>query len=336
MTTSVTSWFNAKHAVTALVITFLPMLPSLALAPLGWGDATGPFLLASMAALMAALFSGYQLGLLVTGGLAVMDMLALIAAPSPWWAGLVMAAGGLLYGLTARRGLTSMIVTAPIAIAFVIADPPQFQQASVLADALLLGLFVVLGGLWGTLIGVILGRKVPRKVPPVKTWRTAIPFATTIAIVTGVTIGVVVATGIGHTGAWILLTILLVVQPAMKETFQRGLERALGTALGFGITLAVALLINNATVVLIAGMVFLTVAIYVKLDPRSGYWMFTTFLTAGIVLSEGSGSNVLQLDFDRLWASLTGVAIALALLFIFRLLGVRDREERPADPAATA
>jgi hypothetical protein len=35
--------------------------------------------------------------------------------------------------------------------------------------------------------------------------------AVTMADATGVTMGVVVATGIGHTGAWIVLTILVVV-----------------------------------------------------------------------------------------------------------------------------
>jgi hypothetical protein len=31
------------------------------------------------------------------------------------------------------------------------------------------------------------------------------------------------------------------------------------------------------------------------------------------------------LDLDRLWASLTGIAIALVLLLVFRLLGVGDK-----------
>jgi hypothetical protein len=35
--------------------------------------------------------------------------------------------------------------------------------------------------------------------------------AVTMADATGVTMGVVVATGIGHTGAWIVLTIVVVV-----------------------------------------------------------------------------------------------------------------------------
>ena len=331
MTTSSTSLFNGKHAVAALVITFVPMLPSLLLAPLGWGEATGPFLLATMAALMASLFAGIRLGLVVTAGLAIAYMLALPAAPSPVWAGLVMAAAALVYGLTARRGLTSMIVTAPVAIAFTIADPPTLQQGSMLADALVLGLFALLGGLWGTAFGSLLGRKVPRKVPPLSSWSRAVGFALTMAIVTGVTMGIVVASGIGHTGAWILLTIFLVVQPAMGQTFRKSLERALGTALGFGLTLAAALLVRDQTLLLLMGIVFLTVAVYLKLDPRSTYWQFTTFLTPGIVLAVGSGANVLSLDIDRLGATLVGIAIALGLLVIFRLLGVRDKEVAEAD-----
>jgi uncharacterized membrane protein YccC len=72
-----------------------------------------------------------------------------------------------------------------------------------------------------------------------------------MAIVTGVTMGIVVATGIGHTGAWILLTMLLVIQPAVHQTFRRSIERALGTVLGFGIALAVALIIGDTTALLV-------------------------------------------------------------------------------------
>ena len=331
MTTSFASLFNGKHAVAAVLLMVVPMLPILLLAPLGWGDATGPFLLATMAALMAALFAGVRLGLILTAGLAVADMLALSAAPHPVWAGLLMAAAALVFGLSARRGLTSMIVTAPIAVAFAIADPPKLPQGSMLADALTLGLLVVLGGLWGTAFGSLLGRKVPRKVPPMSSWSRAVGFAVTMAIVTGVTMGIVVATGIGHTGAWILMTIFIVVQPALHQTFSKSLERALGTALGFGIVLAVALLVSNRTLLSALGILFLALAVYVKLDPRSTYWQFTTFITPGIVLVEGSGEDVLSLDVDRLWASLTGIAIALGLLALFRLLGVHDPEVQPSD-----
>jgi uncharacterized protein (DUF486 family) len=331
MTTSSASLFNGKHVVVALVITFIPMLPSLLLAPLGWGDATGPFLLATMAALMASVFAGIRLGLIVTAGLVVADVLALPAAPSPVWAGLVMAATALLYGLSARRGLTSMIATAPIAVAFTLADPPTLQQGSMLADALALALFVGLGGLWGTGFGSLLGRKVPRKVPPLSKWTTAVVFAVTMAIVAGVTMGIVVATGIGHTGAWILLTILIVAQPAMGQTFRKSLERALGTLLGFGIALVVALLVGNTTLLLVLGIAFLTFAVYVKLDSRSTYWQFTTFLTPGIVLAEGSAADAVSLDIDRLWASFIGVGVALVLVLVFRMLGVRDKEVERAD-----
>jgi hypothetical protein len=112
--TTLTSLFNGKHAVEAVTLTLVPMLPALLLSPLGWGEATAPFLLATMAGLMATLFAGVRLGLIVLLVLAALGMLALPAAPSPVWAGLVMALATLLYGLTARRGLTTMVVTAQL------------------------------------------------------------------------------------------------------------------------------------------------------------------------------------------------------------------------------
>lgn len=338
--TTVASLFNGKHAVFAVVLVFAPMLPALLLPPLGWSDAAGSFIIATMAGVMAAMIAGPRLGLLVAAGLAVAEMLALPAAPVPVWAGLVMGVSALVYGLTSHRGLTSVISIAPVAVAFTIADPPALKQDSVLADALVLGLFVLLGALWGTAFGTFIGRKAPRLPLQTSSWRTAITFGLVMGIVTGVTMGVVVATGIGHTGAWIVLTIIMVVQPRMHETFRKSLNRAFGTALGFCIALAVGLVLTDETLLLVLGMFFLTLAVYVKMDPRSKYWNFTMFLTPGIVLAEGAGADVVATDINRLWASLTGVAIALALLAVFHALGVRDRDAEEKDastgaPAAT-
>ena len=38
--TTLTSLFNGKHAVEAVTLTLVPMLPALLLSPLGWGEAT--------------------------------------------------------------------------------------------------------------------------------------------------------------------------------------------------------------------------------------------------------------------------------------------------------
>ena len=338
MTTSTTSLFNGKHAVTAVVLVLVPMLPALVLSPLGWSAVIGPSLLATLAAMMAALFGGIRLSLLVIAGFAVAEMLALPAAPSVVWAGLVMALTSLVYGLTARRGLSALIVVAPVGVAFLIPDPPSLGQGSMLKDALVLGLFVVVGGLWGTAFGGVLGRKVPRKVPTGFGWPTTVAFAATMAIVTGVSMAVVVASGIGHTGAWILLTLFLVIQPVLHQTFRKALERAVGTVLGFGIALAVALVVRDATVLLVVGILFLTLAVYVKLDPRAQYWHFTMCLTPGIVLSEGAGANVVVTDLDRLWASLVGVVVALLVIAVFKLVGMRDkdREEQAASTGTPA
>ena len=328
MTTSIASLFSGKHAVYAVILVFAPMLPALLLAPLGWGAAIGPFLFAAMAAMLAGMLVGVRFALIITAGVTVANMFALVAAPYPVWAGLVMAATALMYGLTARWGISSLIGMAPVAVGFTIADPPMLEsQGTLLANVLLLGLFTALGGLWGSGFGAVLGRKIPHQRPPLTTWRRTVMFAVTMAIVTGVTAALVVSSGIGHTGAWILLTIFLIVQPALHQTFRRSIDRALGTVFGFGIAFLVALLVANHTALLVIGMVFLTFAIYVKLDPRSQYWLFTTFLTPGIVLAEGADADVLSLDVDRLRASLIGVAVALLMIAVFRLLGVRREDD---------
>ena len=318
------TWFNGRHAIAAVVLIYLPMLPTLAFAPLGLTAAVGPFLLGAMAAMLAAILIGGRFALLVAGLVALFNFAAVLVSSLPILAGLVMGVAALLYGITARRGVSSVLVIAPISVAFTVADPATiFTGASTLTNATVVGGVALAGALWGWIIGAVLGRRVSTPSPTGIPLREAVAFAVIVAVVAGVTTGVVVALQLQHGGAWILLTILLLIQPDYHLSWQRTGHRIIGTVIGFGIALAIGLIISQPTINLLLGMLMLTIAVYLKLDSTRPYWQFVAFLTPGIVLAEGAGGDVVNTDVARLWFTLVGAAIAIAVLVVAKLV-VKD------------
>ena len=126
-------------------------------------------------------------------------------------------------------------------------SPQVVAHGSVLANAAVVGLVALIGGLWGAGAGSFIGRKVPHIKPRPESLRHAVMFGVTIAVVTGVAMAVVVAMQLQHGGAWLILTLLLVLQPDVKRTWKKSIERVWGTTLGFAIALAIGLLVDDAS-----------------------------------------------------------------------------------------
>ena len=360
--------FDTRRAILAVVMVLIPFPPMVLLAGAGLAQAGGVLIFGSMAALLATAMVRPRFGLLVAASTGVANLLAVVAAPYVVPAALVMAAMTFVYGLSARYGLTGAVLMVPIGVAFTLAQPPQvLAHGSVLANAAVVGLVGVAGGLWGVLAGVLLrsyGRHVKRvkaakaaasttaapttaapttaapaptrsrgllhrPLPPIPAslpWSIALHFGLILGITCGIAMGVVVAMDLQHGGAWLLLTLILVAQPVMSTAFWKSLSRVLGTALGFVIAFVVSLVAPKGTVPLIIALLCLAIAVYIKLDSAKPYWLFVTFLTPGIVLAEGASGNVLETDEKRLWFTLIGVGIALVVIVIARVLGLRDQE----------
>lgn len=317
-------WFNARHAVAAIVLVYVPMLPALLLNPLGLKAAIGPFLFGAMASMLAAIIIRPTFALAVAGLVALFNFAAIPASSSVIAASVVMGLAALVYGITARRGISTVLMIGPTSVAFTLANPPVvFPDGTTLANAAIVGVTALGGGLWGVLVGAVLRRKSSLPAPSGVPLNVAVKFAVTIAIVSAATTAVVVAMQLQHSGAWIVLTVILLIQPDFHATWQRTGHRIIGTLLGFGIALAIGLIVRQAPVELLIGMLLLTVAVYLKMDSDRPYWQFVAFLTPGIVLAEGAGERVLSTDIARLWSTLVGAAIAIAVLVVGKIL-VKD------------
>ena len=150
-------------------------------------------------------------------------------------------------------------------------------------------------------------------------------FSLVLALLVGAATWAVVALDLGHTGGWIILTIVVVFQPSLGAGFTKAAHRAAGTVLGFLIAILVGLLVHSGPLLSLAGTVFLMAAFMLMLQG-SPYWLYATVLTPAIVLLESAGSTVDKVAEERLGATLIGVAVTLIVMlaltpFANRLFG---------------
>lgn len=308
---------SRKHAVIAVVALLIPMIPGVLLFPLGLAQTVGLFICGVLAGVLCAAVAGLRVSLGLTAILTLATFIAFLAAPSPVLAGLVMAASAGLYGLSSRRGLMGVVTAAPITITFTLADPPKvLTDGTDVQSAVVLAVVVLAGTLWGVLVGWFLTRSRTR--PPVQASpvNVAILQGIVLAIATGVMMTIVVANNLQHGGAWVILTMLVIVQPALAASYHKARQRTIGTVIGFVLAFGFALVLPTGWPSLVVGLVFFALTVYVKLDSTRSYWQFTMFLTPGIVLVEGATTSVLSTDVTRLICTLIGVAISLVFIAI--------------------
>lgn len=290
-------------------------LPAYVFAAVGWSNAVGLAMLGGMGVSMGSMMGrGWQTGLIITGPLALLTALTVWSAPVALLAGLVLAVAAFLRGYAARVGLHNALLTSVIALGFFVAQPPASDTS--LPAPLFAGLVVLITGAWVTLV-VYLAR----------TWLQAPPltglndirvvaYSTVLAVMVGVATWCVVHFDLGHSGAWIILTILVVFQPSLGAGFKKAGERALGTLVGFGIALAVGAMVPSGPWLYAIGTLFLILALTVVI-AQMHYWIFAALLTPSIVLLESAGTTVTHVAVDRLEA--TTVAIIGVLLVMLAL-----------------
>jgi len=123
----------------------------------------------------------------------------------------------------------------------------------------------------------------------------------------------VVDLDLGHTGGWIILTIVVVFQPSLGDGFRKAAHRAAGTVLGFVIAVLIGALVTNVGLLYLIGTVFLMIAFILMMQGRP-YWLYATVLTPAIVLLESAGSTVDEVAEQRLGATLIGVTVTVLVM----------------------
>ena len=295
-------------AVATVLITLI--VPGLVLSRLGLTGA-GVVGLAGLSAVIATAVLGWRVGAL-TGVLVTVGTVLADAAAGSWLAAtIVMVLASMLYGFSAQRGWQRGVILAPIALAFVIAEPPTGGW-SVDRPLLMVAVTTAATVTFGVLVATLLSRgsapKPEHPVPPVRTRGFAIMLGVAAAITTPIT----VLAGWGHAGAWLIMTPLIVIQPSLSDAVGKSLRRAAGTVAGFIVAAGLAAVIPEGWVLYVIGAVFAGFALY-AMGRSWDYSIFAAAVTVAVVLLEGVSTSVADTGRWRLIATLLGVGIAVAL-----------------------
>lgn len=315
----------AQQAKTLVLGTILMVVvglaPAIILGAVGWKDAVSVATLSGLAGFMACNSGrGWRTGLGIAVPFAVLAGLATWAAPNAWAAAIVLAAAAFLRGYGARFGLHNALMMSVVALGFFVVTPAHSNTA--LPASLLVGMVALGTLLWVTLVVFLLRHQLkPQKLTPLQPVQM-LSFSIVLALMVGVATWCIVHFDLGHTGGWIILTILIVFQPSLGAGFTKALGRAGGTVAGFVIAIAVGAVIPSGGFLYAAGAIFLILSSLFMLQGRP-YWVFATFITAGIVLLESSGKSINTVAEERLGATLIGIAGTLLVMLALSPLAKR-------------
>lgn len=312
-----------KRSLTVVVLLALMAVPPLVTARLGAPELAGSSVLACVTGLLAAVLVPLRIAGITAALLAVGTAAAVPVSDVPWLAGLLMAGCGVAMGFAAKAGAVAAVTLAPITVAFMLSDPPA-------RSALAVGLCVLGSAAFGVGLGALVHRRLPeRGLTPMSTERAA-AYGATLALLAGAAGYFVSALSPGHAGAWVLLTLFVVIQPYLQDGWRKSIERAAGTVLGFAIAMVVGLLTDLEAVIFAVGLVAMIVGTWLRIKNHP-YWEYTAALTVGVVMSEGASTSVISTAEQRLLATVIGVGASLLAMAVLEPVYKRGAEQAGLD-----
>lgn len=294
-----------------MILVFIALLVPTAIAhATGHTAAAGALVLPVAAGLLPALMADVRTAVLAALGVSVASGAAAATSGNAIAGALIMAATALLTGLACRWGRSKTLIVVPITVGFVICQTPAFVSEG-RANALILAVATLGSALWGLVIGRVVHHfltKLPA--PTMEPWERTWAYAITLAVLTGIAAFISVRVDWGHAGAWFILTVVVVFQPYLQDSFKRTWQRTAGTLLGLVIASAIHSMVPWQPVIVILGMLLMLVATYLLLNPANPYWLFAALLTPAIVLLVAPPDNFSSTWQARLFATLAGVGLS--------------------------
>ena len=308
-------------AVFALVV--IAFLPGFLLGVFSTDGVAQATALGAIGALTCSLMAGprFVLGTAIPFGIAA--GLVVVAADVPWLAFVVMGLAAGLSAWTARFGLAGAVSLMPIMLAFLLAKPPQISTdvsagIGFDANALWVGVCVAAGAAWMAIVSWVVHRRL--KLPELHrlTPSRSLAYAITLGLFVGTASAVMVGRDWGHGGAWFVMTLIIVMQPYLQDSWHKALERGVGTIGGVVIAVAIASVVDASWLKYVIAVACLFFAVRLRMQPNRPYWGFVLLLTPAVVLIEGQSASVDATALARLTATLGAVAIGLIAVQLFR------------------
>lgn len=239
---------------------------------------------------------------------------------------LLIAAVGFIIGMSARRGVSSPIVIVGISLSFLVINPPPLGQTELTASehvspVIITAVLLTLGGLWARLMIALIQKWIPSRpeIPP-RDLTSLIPYALALAISTGVSTYLVLLYAPNGVGAWLILTIFVVLKNDTDKTITRTKGRIIGTLAGAALAYIVIELLQllnwqESSVQLLIATMFVGAAMsYYVPGP---YWKFVLLLTPGVVLMDSNTApNQVDVDVWRVIYTLAGISLAIVTAVI--------------------
>ena len=286
--------------------------PAILMGFLGWADGVNIAILSGLAVFIACMGgTGWRTGLVISLPFAFFAGLADWAAPNPWLAAIVLAIAAFLRGYAAKAGMHDALIMTVIALGFIVASP--IPTDTPIASPLYVALVALVASLWATFVIFLLSNRLHVHQHTGLDAGRVLAYSLVLAFLIGMATWFVVDLDLGHTGGWIILTIVVVFQPSLGDGFRKAAYRAAGTVLGFVIAILIGALVTNAGLLYLIGTVFLMVAFIFMIQGRP-YWLYATVLTPAIVLLESAGSTVDEVAEQRLGATLIGVTVTVLVM----------------------
>jgi hypothetical protein len=296
-------------AIAAMVVAVA--VPPLIATAVGQAALAGSLVLPVIATLLPALLIGPRTALFATAVVTVGSAAAALTSGDPILGGVVMGLTSLVAALACHWGHSKLLVLVPMTVGFLVCATP-LPSGDRGANALLIGGATLAAALWGAAVGALLRRDTPQATPNMENWRRTWSYAIVLALLTGIAATISVYYDLAHAGGWFILTVVIVFQPYLQDSFQRTWQRAGGTVLGVIVAYLLHIVVPWATVEVILGAVLMVTAITVISEHKYPYWFFTTLLTPAIVLLAGASTNFDSVAAARLFATLAGAALAFA------------------------
>lgn len=280
----------------------------------------------AVAALGTLMHQRWTVGAAETGVFAVLGLLAVFLSPHPVAGGLLMAATGLALGLSGRWALHYSTFLPPILLISILIDPVPSTAAQMTnrvlpttGDGIAWSVLVVLlvsGALSVLLCLPILHRLRTKGIAPLPLphleKRSAWYYGLVLAVCLGVATWWVLAYERAPDASWLLLTLVLLLQPSTTLTIHKSTARAIGTLAGAVIALLVSLIPVPWIVVLVT-VLLVSAASVAVFDTARRYWLWIVLWTPSIILLTSVTSNVVQAAEFRVAATLVAALLALAM-----------------------
>lgn len=300
-----------RKALTIAATVVAVAIPPIVAASVGQTKLAGSLVLPVMATLLPALLAGPRTALFATAVITVGSAGATLTSGDPISGGVVMGLTALVAALGCRWGHSKILVLVPMTVGFLVCVTPSVSSDRG-TNALLMGGATLAAALWGTAVGTFLHRNAPQAPATIESWQRTWAYAIVLAILTGIAAGISVAIDWAHAGGWFILTVVLVFQPYLQDSFQRTWQRAGGTVLGVVAAYVIHIVLPWPWVQVLIGAALMVASIMVISEQKYPYWFFTTLLTPAIVLLAGSSTNFTDVAVARLIATFAGAALAFA------------------------